>query len=132
MIKSLSSIGTSLLSLFGLPNKNSTLVALYIPWLYSDPRKPETERSQRAKIVIEQITETMRTNMIDGQCFFGRYPDKMSPWGLFFAYHICAINMRVGDSSPTSTAIAQSLKEMFEKIDGRWNAAGKIKFLNVV
>jgi hypothetical protein len=105
-----------------LPNEFSALVALYTPWLYAHSSKPETDRSQRAKVVMQEIAETIHTNLIERQCFLGRSPEDMSPWGLFFAYHICGVYMRLGDSN--STTIVQSLKETLEKIDVRWHAAG--------
>ncbi|KUJ08129.1 putative fungal-specific transcription factor, partial [Mollisia scopiformis] len=105
----------------------STLVALYTPQLDSnDPRFVETNSSRRARVGIQQITETIKGNLVDNDCFFGRNPEELSPWGIFFAYHICAIHMRSSRENPASLLIVKSLKETFRAIDIRWNAAGSV------
>ena len=51
----------------------------------------------------------------------------MSPWGLFFAYHVCGAHMhsahREGSDEPE---IVKILKETFLAIDVRWNVAGTL------
>lgn len=106
--------------------KCSALVALYTPWLYSDSASiADRDRSLRAKVIIEQITEKIATNLVGHQCFLGRNPEDMSPWGLFFAYHVCGAHMqsshREGSVEPE---IVKRLKEAFLAIDVRWNVAG--------
>lgn len=57
----------------------------------------------------------------------GRNPDDMSPWGLFFAYRICAYQIfknGEGTCSPDLDQVAQSMRETFSTIDQRWNIAG--------
>ena len=108
--------------------KHSALVALYTPWLYSDSASASTadrDRSLRAKVIVQQITEKIATNLVGHQCFLGRNPEDMSPWGLFFAYHVCGAHIhsshREGSVEPE---IVKRLKEAFLAIDVRWNVAG--------
>ena len=106
--------------------KRSALVALYTPWLYTDGvSTADRDRSLRAKVVIQQITEKIATNLVGHQCFLGRNPEDMSPWGVFFAYHVCGTHMhsahREGSLEPE---IVKRLKEAFLAIDVRWNVAG--------
>ena len=104
---------------------SSALVALYTPWLYSDGVSiADRDRSRRAKVVVEQITETICTNLVDHQCFLGRNPEDMSPWGLFFAYHVCGAQMHANRDVSEEPEVVKSLKEAFLAIDVRWNAAG--------
>ncbi|KAF4951796.1 hypothetical protein F66182_18461, partial [Fusarium sp. NRRL 66182] len=87
----------------------SCLVALQNPWL-SSPNAVSVERSQRAQEVIQQIIATVKLNMTDKHCYVGRNPDDMSPWGLFFAYRICAYqiaNNSQGTCSPDSDKVAK-------------------------
>ncbi|MCJ1385696.1 hypothetical protein MMC17_008819 [Xylographa soralifera] len=103
----------------------SALVALYTPWLYSDAVTiADRDRSQRARVIIQQITETICMNLVDHQCFLGRNPEDMSPWGLFFAYHVCGTHMHSIRDASDRPEIVKSLKEAFCAIDVRWNAAG--------
>ena len=103
----------------------SALVALYTPWLYSDGvNMVDRDRSQRAKLVIQQITETISTQLVDHQCFLGRDPEDMSPWGLFFAYHVCGFHVQSSRAASAEPGIVKSLKEAFLAIDVRWNVAG--------
>ncbi|KAI9706240.1 MAG: hypothetical protein M1820_004815 [Bogoriella megaspora] len=105
----------------------STLLALYTPWLHSDSvsmNDPDSDRAQRAIAVVEQVTETISTNLIRKQCFLGRSPEDMSPWGLYFAYHICRVHMQFSRHNSNSAEIVKNLRETFLKIDARWNAAG--------
>ena len=84
----------------------------------------DRDRSQRARLVIQQITEKIRTNLVKDQCFLGRDPEDMSPWGLFFAYHVCGVHMHSSRAASEEPGIVKSLKEAFLAIDVRWNAAG--------
>ncbi|KAE9376398.1 putative fungal-specific transcription factor [Stipitochalara longipes BDJ] len=103
----------------------SALVALYTPWLSSNtPAIVNTDRSQRARDLIQEITETMSTNMIQRQCFAGRDPEDMAPWGLFFVYHVCGAHIRSRRESSVSDEVMKILREGFRIIDPRWNAAG--------
>ena len=105
--------------------KCSALVALYTPWLNSDGVSTfDRDRSRRAKLVIQQITETISTNLVDHQCFMGRDPEDMSPWGLFFAYHVCGAHLHSSRAASDEPDILKSLKEAFLAIDVRWHAAG--------
>ncbi len=105
--------------------KCSALLALYTPWLYSDGVSTvDRDRSQRAKIIVQRITETICTNLVDNQCFLGRNPEDMSPWGLFFAYHVCGAHMHSHLEASDEPEIVKSLKEAFLAIDVRWNVAG--------
>ena len=105
---------------------HSTLVALHYPWLYSDStNQVDIERCDRARAVTQKITQKIRANLIANQCFLGRDPEDMSPWGLFFAYHVCVFHMRVTRGTSSAPAeVVKSLKETFAAIDVRWNAAG--------
>ena len=106
-------------------------MALYTPWLYpSAASPPDSDRSQRASVVLSQITEKIATNLIGHQCFLDREPEDMSPWGLFFAYHVCAAHMHISHREGTvEPEIVKRLKETFVAIDVRWNAAGMFHFM---
>ncbi|KAF3403264.1 hypothetical protein DPV78_003533, partial [Talaromyces pinophilus] len=104
----------------------SCLVALQNPWL-SPPNGISIERSQHAQEVIQQIIATVKLNLTDRNCFMGRNPDDMSPWGLFFAYRICAYHIsRIGQGTCSSDLdkVAKSMRETFSTMDKRWNLAG--------
>jgi hypothetical protein len=73
---------------------------------------------------LEQITERISENLMERQCFLGRDPDDMSPWGLYFAYQICAAHLRSPDKSAHAQTVVRSLREAFRAIDVRWNVAG--------
>lgn len=101
-------------------------MALQNPWL-SPPNGVPTERSQRAEEIIQQIITTVKLNLTERNCFMGRNPDDMSPWGLFFAYRICAYHIsRIGQGtcSPDLDKVAKSMRATFSTIDKRWNLAG--------
>ena len=108
--------------------KRSALVALYTPWLYSDGASTaEMDRSLRAKVIIQQITEKIATNLVGHQCFLGRNPKNMSPWGLSFAYHICGTHMHSAHREGTvEPEIVKRLKEVLLAIDVRWNVVGTL------
>ncbi|KIM97046.1 hypothetical protein OIDMADRAFT_44475 [Oidiodendron maius Zn] len=102
-----------------------TLVALYTPWLYSDcVSRADKDRCQHARVVVQQITERIHTNLVEKQCFSCRNPEDMPPWGLFFAYHICRANMRLSRKTSKSSKTVKYLRETFLAMDARWNAAG--------
>ena len=111
--------------------KCSALVALYTPWLYSDGASiADRERSLRAKVVVQQITEKIATNLVDHECFLGRNPEDMSPWGLFFAYHVCGAHMHSSHREGSDEhKMVKRLKEAFLAIDVRWNVAGTSRHL---
>ena len=109
----------------------SALIALYTPWLYTNGATiADRDRSLRAKVVVQQITETIATNLVEHECFLDRNPEDMSPWGLFFAYHVCGAHMhsshREGSDKPE---MVKRLKEALLAIDVRWNAAGASRLL---
>ena len=85
--------------------------------------------SQRAIAVIQQITERISSNLVEKECFFGRNPEDMPPWGLFFAYYICRLHVRSGGETLDSPEVVKSLRETFRTIDVRWNVAGMSYFL---
>lgn len=104
--------------------RHSTLVALHNPWL-SSPTGVESKRSLRAKEVVQQITARVKMNLTERQCFMGRNPDDVLPWGLFFAYRICAYHIFTGSKTDHSLAeVVKSMRETFSTIDVRWNVAG--------
>ncbi|KAH8812965.1 putative fungal-specific transcription factor [Xylogone sp. PMI_703] len=103
----------------------SALVAMYTPWLYSDSISIEDkDHSQRARAIIQQITERIGINLVENQCFLGRNPEDMSPWGLFFAYHICKTHICYNREILDASGVVESLKKTFLTIDVRWNVAG--------
>ncbi|KGO43636.1 Transcription factor, fungi [Penicillium expansum] len=56
----------------------SALVALYTPWLSSDRvQEIDTDRSRRAKVILQQITDRISANLIERQCFLGRDPEAL-------------------------------------------------------
>ncbi|CAI7637608.1 unnamed protein product [Penicillium discolor] len=103
----------------------SAIVALYTPWLSSDAvQEIDSHRSQRAKVILQQITERINANLIERQCFLGRDPEDMSPWGLYFAYRICGAHMRTSSQARHDLEVMKRLREGFMDIDVRWNVAG--------
>ncbi|KAJ5970091.1 uncharacterized protein N7479_000009 [Penicillium vulpinum] len=108
-----------------LDTKLSALVALHTPWLSSNAvQKLDTHRAKRAKAILQQITERISANLMERQCFLGRNPEDMSPWGLYFAYRICGAHMLTSSKAPHSLEIVRSLREGFMSINVRWNVAG--------
>lgn len=104
---------------------DSAMVALYTPWLSLDTdKKCNSNFSRRARIVLQQITDQISTNLIEGQCFLGRDPEDMSPWGLYFAYRICAMQMQQNKGVPNVIEVVRSLREAFQTISIRWSVAG--------
>ncbi|KAL6233543.1 hypothetical protein BDW75DRAFT_231903 [Aspergillus navahoensis] len=103
----------------------SALIALYTPWLAPDrATDPQSDRFQRAQVVLDQITDRISANLVERQCFLGRDPEDMSPWGLYFAYRVCGAHMRAQRTTPHAAAVTQSLREGFRTIEVRWNVAG--------
>ncbi|OQD93160.1 hypothetical protein PENSOL_c034G00713 [Penicillium solitum] len=103
----------------------SAIVALYTPWLSSGAvQEMDNHHSQRAKVILQQITERINANLIERQCFLGRDPEDMSPWGLYFAYRICGTHMRTSSKAPHDLEVVRRLREGFMDIDVRWNVAG--------
>ena len=97
---------------------------MHAPWLYSEGiSTSNTDRSRRAKAVMQQISERINVNLIEHQCFIDRKPEKMSPWGPFFAYHVCAVHMRSGQGDPDSSKRMRKIKETLLAVGVRWNAA---------
>jgi hypothetical protein len=88
-------------------------------------------RSQRAMQVIEKISTHMESNLISQQCFANRDNEDMSPWGLFFAYQICAVGLGSGKMSLKPKSV-KNLKDTIIKIDIRWNAAGIVKQASLI
>ncbi|KAJ6051196.1 hypothetical protein N7499_010559 [Penicillium canescens] len=103
----------------------SALVALYTPWLSSGGvQEIDTDRSRRARVILQQITDRISANLIERQCFLGRDPEDMSPWGLYFAYRICGAHMGSSSKAPHGIEVVRSLREGFMTINVRWNVAG--------
>ncbi|GFF86505.1 hypothetical protein IFM47457_07178 [Aspergillus lentulus] len=103
----------------------SALVALYTPWLVPGrAADPHSDRFRRARVVLDQITDRISANLVERQCFLGRDPEDMSPWGLYFAYRICGAHMGSQRESPHAAVMIQSLREAFRTIKVRWNVAG--------
>lgn len=103
----------------------STLVALHIPWI-SSKSSSETDRSRHAKVVIGQISEELRKNIMDQSCFLDRDPEDLSPWGLFSAYQICRIHAHsLSFYNSDSEEMIQRIKGTFVNINARWKVAGK-------
>nr|UYO77177.1 ACN38 fungal transcriptional regulatory protein [Trichoderma calamagrostidis] len=103
----------------------SAIVALYTPWLSSDRAKElNSDYSQRARVVLQQITDRISANLVENQCFLGRDPEDMSPWGLYFAYRICGVYMQPTRKARHGVEVLKSLREAFQTIDMRWKAAG--------
>ncbi|KAH6664100.1 putative fungal-specific transcription factor [Halenospora varia] len=105
----------------------SALIALYTPTprLSTDGiTTVDDNRSQRARVVMQQISEKISSNLVVKKCFSGRNHEDMSPWGLYMAYRVCAFHMGSGREDPTSLEVVKGLNEGFHIIDYRWNAAG--------
>ncbi|PYH95710.1 hypothetical protein BO71DRAFT_283287, partial [Aspergillus ellipticus CBS 707.79] len=105
----------------------SSLVALYTLWLFPnrDPRfERHRDRAHRAKAILQQITDRINANLVERQCFLGRDPEDMSPWGLYFAYRVCGAHMRSTKRNPHATEVVRSLREGLQTIDVRWRVAG--------
>lgn len=73
---------------------------------------------------MQQITGRVNANLIEQQCFSGRDPEDMSPWGLFFAYTICGAHMRSAKRPPIATRVIKSLREGLLAVDARWKVGG--------
>ncbi|KAL4875176.1 hypothetical protein BJY04DRAFT_224252 [Aspergillus karnatakaensis] len=107
----------------------STLVALHTSWLSpqrAGESKGECPRRQRATEAVQQISDQMQSNLIGRQCFLDRDPEDMSPWGLYFAYRICAVLMQSKNNTglPHRDALLKALWESFKTIKKRWSVAG--------
>lgn len=48
----------------------------------------------------------------------------MTPWGLFFAYHVCGAHMRSTRKAPHGAEVIKSLRAGLLAVDERWNAGG--------
>ncbi|KAJ5101585.1 hypothetical protein NUU61_003807 [Penicillium alfredii] len=103
----------------------SSLVALYSPWISSNANEEfDNGFSQRASTILQQITDRISANLIERQCFLGRDPENISPWGLYFAYQVCGAHMRSGRPTQQKTEVIKSLREGLVAIDERWGVAG--------
>nr|UYO77232.1 ACN38 regulatory protein [Trichoderma psychrophilum] len=103
----------------------SALLALYTPWLSSDGAKDfNSDCSRQARVVVQQITDRISANLIESQCFVGRDPEDLSPWGLYFAYRICGVHMRPTRRAPHGAEVLRSLREAIQTVRVRWNVAG--------
>ena len=96
-----------------------------MPAFGSITHTPNTLPSQRAHTAFQYISEKLNANLIERQCFQGRNPDEMSPWGLYFAYHICRVHMPCRRYSVLSADIVKTIQDIFIKIDARWSVAGE-------
>lgn len=105
---------------------NSTLIALHAPWIHSKHTDPSSaQRCHTARMVVQQITDRISANLVERKCFVGRDLESISPWGLFFAYHICsALMYSRRDLSEQEQEVVKTLKESFTAINARWNIAG--------
>ncbi|KAH8658451.1 putative fungal-specific transcription factor [Xylariales sp. PMI_506] len=101
----------------------STLLALHAPRLAKHGSEAiKAARAERATAVNRQIIERVNANLVEKQCFVGRNPETMSPWGLYFAYRMCRAQM--SDGGRFNNNVVASLKEGLLAVDARWNAAG--------
>lgn len=117
---------STFVSLSGCSNaQQSTLLALHLPPL-SAAHTANAPGSQRSTAAIHEITTRIRTKLIGNECLVGREPETMSPWGLYFAYHICRIHLPSRRTSAVSAEVVKSLKDTFTMIDTRWSAAGRL------
>lgn len=106
------------------PIEFSALVALYTPYLSSTKvNELNSDYSRRAREVLYQITDRISENLVERQCFLGRNPQDVSPWGLYFAYRICGMLMRPTEKTLHGAEVLKSLREAFQTISGRWNVA---------
>ena len=107
----------------------SALIALHVPSLdLAATTEAGRERVQRAKAVMNETTERIYTNLIEQQCFLGRDPEDLSPWGLFFAYRLGALHSKTQREDAKSAIMVKGLKEGLALIDARWHLAGKSAF----
>lgn len=74
-----------------------------------------------AESTIQQIENAIYENLVDKDCFLQRDPHGLSLWALFFAYHICAANIR-RQSCFSSTV--KEIRQTMTIINARWNVAG--------
>ncbi|KAJ5925054.1 hypothetical protein N7454_007693 [Penicillium verhagenii] len=103
----------------------SSIVALYSPWISTNANEEfDNGFSQRARTIIQQITDRISENLIERQCFLGRDPENISPWGLYFAYQVCGAHMRSSRPTKQQTEVINSLREGLIAIDERWGVAG--------
>lgn len=103
---------------------SSALVALYTPYISSGKTKEfNSDYSERARDLLRQIISRIGANLVERQCFLGRDPEDVSPWGLYFAYRICGVLMRPTEKALHGTEVLKSLRETFHTISVRWNVA---------
>ena len=105
----------------------SSIVALFPPSLcYKGSVILNKQRASRAETVVQEITDTVNENLIRRQCFLGRDPEDLSPWGLYFAYYLCRHYICHGSKRGAEDwKVVQNLKEGLSAVDVRWNVAGK-------
>ncbi|KAL6899970.1 hypothetical protein GGI43DRAFT_384145 [Trichoderma evansii] len=102
----------------------SALVALYTPYLSSSKIKElNSNYSRRARDVLHQIIDRISENLVERQCFFGRDPEDVSPWGLYFAYRICGMLIRPTEKALHGAEVLKRLHEAFQTVSLRWNVA---------
>lgn len=110
----------------------STLVALHSPWMHNGTVNAiETEETRRTDALLRDITQKVSVNLAQGECQLGVDIEAMSPWGLFFGYHLCReLERRAVECSPEVDALAKTLRTTMLEIDGRWNASGRHTFMS--
>ena len=105
---------------------------MYTPWLSSEHvGEVNGDFSRQANVTLRQITDRINANLVERQCFLDRDPEDMSPWGLYFAYRICGMHMRMRaarkgthGNAPHGMEVVKSLREAFSTINMRWQVAG--------
>lgn len=103
----------------------STLVALHAPHLpLNGTAEPDNERSRLAQATIEQIIEKIKEKLVKLRCFILQDHVEISPWALFFAYHVCGMMLSSPRADDLSAEVLRTVLEAFRTIDVRWNAGG--------
>ncbi|KAM3152974.1 hypothetical protein ABEW05_006642 [Botrytis cinerea] len=104
----------------------STLLALHTSSLSPHPSNPpsplDQHRTERKAQLLQRITQRIIANMSTPRSLLGRDPNSISPWALFFGYHMCVEQIRSKD--PSSHDIVVLVRKGFEEADVRWNVAG--------
>lgn len=104
------------------------MVALFPQWLYCEGSKVlDQARAARVETVIQLIGETIKQNLARRQCFLGRDPECLSPWGLYFAYHTCRHYICNNKESDREFDMVGQLKLGLATVDVRWNVAGRLQ-----
>jgi hypothetical protein len=97
-----------------------------MPVLDTHARVRNVTASRRANVMVDYTAQRISDNIIAHQCFVDCNHESMSPWGLYFAYHMCRLHTPSRITSSTSAETVKALRDVFAKIEVRWRIAAKL------